>query len=419
MKARELAFQFLKDICIQKKYSNLLLRNELDKAQQKDKGLITQIVYGTLQNYRLCRYQWTSYVRNMPDIEVCILLDMSVYQLLYMDKVPAYAIINESVDIAKKRIHQDYGRLVNALLHKVNDHKEIAISGTKEEVLAIQTSHPLWLVNMWSAQYGYETSAKICLSNMETKPNAARVNTNKIDKARIMKEDALFIEGNISEDALIYQGSSLAQTSYYKDGFLSIQDEASQLVGRFVGPLQGESILDVCSAPGSKACHMAELMKNEGKVIAGDIYEHRVELIKEGAIRLGLDIVEAIVMDATQLNEIGDTCFDRVLCDVPCSGYGVLARKSDIKYHMQSGDMDTLIPLQQQILEKSSSHVKENGYLVYSTCTLNKKENEKQIEKFLKGHEDFELVQQETIFPYTYHSDGFFMAKMKKIKKNS
>lgn len=414
MNARELAFQLLKEICIKKKYSNLVLRSELDRADPKDKGFVTQVVYGTLQNYRLCRYQWEPFVKRMPDDEVCVLLDMSVYQLLFMEKAPAYAIINEMVNITKKRIHAKYGNLVNAVLHKVEKQQERELTGSPEEQLAIATSHPLWLVNMWKAQYGYETAEQICHSNMETKPNAARVNTWKMSRDELLEKDHDFKKGSLSEDAVLYQGSSIFATSYYKDGLISIQDEASQLVARMMDPVPGEHVLDVCSAPGTKSMHMAELMKNEGRIVCGDIHEHRVELIKQGAQRLGLTNIEALVMDATKLDEIGEELFDRVLCDVPCSGYGVLARKSDIKYHMDSSDMDTLIPLQQEILQISSKHVKDGGILVYSTCTLNKKENEKQVEKFLKDHEEFTLVDQKTIFPFTYHTDGFFLAKMMK-----
>ena len=159
---------------------------------------------------------------------------------------------------------------------------------------------------------------------------------------------------------------------------------------------------------------MAELMHDEGSIVCGDIHPHRVELIAQGAQRLGIHILKPMTMDACELVELHEETFDRVLSDVPCSGYGVLARKSDIKYHMVSSDMDTLIPLQQQILETSSKHVKDGGILVYSTCTLNKKENEKQVESFLKKHEEFELLQQRTIFPFEYESDGFFIAKMRK-----
>lgn len=413
MNAREIGFDLLKEICVHKKYSNLLLRNELERAKDKDKGFITQLVYGTLQNYRYVRFLWERYVSKLPDIDVCILLDMSVYQMLYMDKVPSYAIINEAVSIAKKQINQKYGTLVNAVLHKVEGAKEIAISGSPEEILGIQTSHPTWLVSMWSAQYGFAIAKQICESNMENKASVARVNTLKTSVDELL-EHACFTKAHISQDALIYQGTSLASSSYYQEGLVSIQDEASQLVAFMVDPQPKERILDVCSAPGTKSTHMAQLMQNEGEIVCGDIHPHRVELIAQGAQRLGITILKPVVQDATMLDELEEESFDRVLCDVPCSGYGVLARKSDIKYHMDSSDMDTLIPLQQLILERASKMVKQGGVLVYSTCTLNKKENEKQIVKFLKNNSAYELLNEQTIFPFAYHSDGFYMAKMKK-----
>lgn len=413
MNAREIAFSMLKDICLHNTYSNLLLRKELNKAKEQDKGLITQIVYGTLQNYRLCRYQWEDLVKKLPSDDICVLLDMSIYQLFYMDKVPAYAIINEAVEITKKSIHPKMAKMVNAVLHQAERRKEREVIGNEVKMLAIKTSHPEWIVSMWKAQYGMDVAEKICYANMETKPNAARVNTWKTSKEKLLAQDERFHEGYMSKDALLYDGS-IAETSSYEQGLISIQDEASQLIARIVEPQPDEEILDVCSAPGTKANHMAELMQNKGHIVCGDLHPHRVELIREGAKRLGITIMEPMVMDATELAEIKGQMFDRVLCDVPCSGYGVLARKSDIKYHMKSEDMDTLIPIQKKILSKSAEHVKPNGILVYSTCTLNKKENEKQIQAFLKEHDDFMLVEERTIFPFEAHSDGFYMAKLQR-----
>ena len=344
-------------------------------------------------------------MKKLPSDEVCVLLDMSVYQLFYMDKLPAYAIINDAVEITKKQIHGNMAKLVNAVLHAVQRRGKREITGKEEEALAIRTSHPTWLVQMWKAQYGWDNAQKICEADMETKPNAARVNTWKITRDELMKQDSSFQKGYLSEDALLYD-ASLAATPWYAQGLLSIQDEASQLIARIVDPQKGEQILDVCSAPGTKANHMAELMQNDGSIVCGDIHEHRVELIREGAARLGITILKPQVMDATELKEVEGILFDRVLCDVPCSGYGVLARKSD---------MDTLIPIQKAILAKSAEHVKEHGILVYSTCTLNKKENEKQVQAFLKEHENFTLIEERTIFPYTAHTDGFYMAKLQRI----
>lgn len=414
MNARRLAFTLLKQICIEQKYSNLLLRNELNKADKKDKGLITQIVYGTLQNYRYCRYQWVPLVHKLPSVECCILLDMSVYQFLCMDKLPSYAIINEAVNIAKSTMSSAYTGLINAVLHKIEKQGERLIEGSAEHILAVRTSHPDWLIAMWKSQYGFETTEKICWSNMDTKAQCVRVNTLKTSKEQLL-ENPLYTNANIAVDALMYHGESLVQTDAYQQGLLSIQDESSQLVSEMLQPQPQECILDVCSAPGTKACHIAQMMNNEGYILCGDIHPHRVALIEEGATRLGIDIMEARVMDASTLEGVEDHSFDRVLCDVPCSGYGVLSRKSDIKYHMNSEDMDTLIPLQQSILVCASKKLKTGGILVYSTCTLNKKENEKQVECFLKNNPNFEKLEEQTIFPFFYDSDGFYMAKLKRI----
>ena len=201
MNARGIAYTMLRDICLHKTYSNLLLRKGLNQAKPQDKGLITQIVYGTLQNYRLCRYQWEDCVKKLPSDEVCVLLDMSVYQLFYMDKLPAYAIINDAVEITKKQIHGNMAKLVNAVLHAVQRRGKREITGKEEEALAIRTSHPTWLVQMWKAQYGWDNAQKICEADMETKPNAARVNTWKITRDELMKQDSSFQKGYLSEDA--------------------------------------------------------------------------------------------------------------------------------------------------------------------------------------------------------------------------
>lgn len=414
MNLREKAWNLLCDICIDHQYSNLLLRHELQHYEALDRALITHIIYGTLQQHQMVRFQWKTLVKKQPPEELSILLDMSVYQLFFMDKLPDYAIVNEAVNIAKK-MNVKFANMVNAILHNVIRQGLKQPSGTEEEILSIVTSHPLWLIHMWNAQYGKEVCKRICEDNMKTHASAARVNTLKITKAEILKQDENFEEGVIAKDALRFHGSSIANTSLYQEGLIAIQDEASQLVAEILDAKPEEHILDVCSAPGTKTTHIAQTMQNKGSIIAGDIHEHRIKLVQEGAKRLGIEIIEARVMDALELNGLIESSFDRVLCDVPCSGYGVLGRKSDIKYHMQSNDMDTLIPLQYRILCKACTMVKSNGILMYSTCTLNKKENEKQIEKFLKEHEEFELIEERTIFPYEYDCDGFYIAKLQKL----
>lgn len=416
MNVRKKIWELLCEICIKGQYSNLLLRNQMNDYSSQDKALITHIVYGTLQNYRMVRFQWEHFTKKQPPEELCVLLDMSVYQLFFMEKMPAYAVVNEAVEIAKG-FQASYAKMVNAVLHNVLRQGLQEPNGSEDEILSVRTSHPIWLIHMWNAQYGKDICRKICETNMQTHLPVARANTLKTTAEELMVMDDHFKKGRFVESALRYHSGNLASTTYYQDGLLAIQDEASQMVSLLLDPQPDEIILDVCSAPGTKATHMAQLMQNKGKIIAGDIHEHRVKLITEGAQRLGISILDARVMDALELPGLQSESYDRVLCDVPCSGYGVLGRKSDIKYHMQSSDMDTLIPLQQQILEKASTMVKPLGTLMYSTCTLNKKENEKQIEQFLKAHPQFTLLKEVTIFPFQYECDGFYMAKLQRNKR--
>lgn len=415
MKARQAAFNILKDICLEKRYINLALKEDLDNFSEVDKGLITNIVYGTLQHYRYVRYMWEQYPETIPREEIGILIDMSVYQLLFLDKVPDYAVVNEAVDIAMNIYEGKYGKFVNAILHNVIRNGKRIISGSEVERKAIETSMPTWIVKMWTKQYGQEISFKICDSLNRIPDQVARVNTLKITKEEVKELNPGFVDARVSPDGLIYTNGNIAHTDEFKKGYVTIQDESAQLVTHFLDPKPGEVILDMCAAPGSKTCHIGSLMKNQGELYALDIHEHRVELIKYNARRMGIIMVDALVKDATKLEDtFKENCFDRILLDGPCSGYGVIARKSDIKYHMKSEDMDSCIQMQRKLLESATKYLKPNGILVYSTCTLNKKENEKQIEMFLKVHPEFTLLEERTIFPYEYNSDGFYMAKLTK-----
>ena len=419
MKARNFAYEALCQICIHKTYSNLYLRKELHRVDDEEQNFATQLVYGTLQNARYCRYQWIDLAKSMPKEEIAILLDMSIFQICFLDRLPDYAVVNEMVELAKKNHGKKVGAFVNAVLHSVLKRHLRSLPDDEVERLAIETSHPTWLIRMWNAQYGFETCQKIAHSNMITRRMCVRYNCMKTSAEELMQNDSAFTKGSACPSSLYYDDAkNLLTSKYYQEGFVSIQDEASQMVAFFVDPKPNEKILDVCSAPGTKTCHMAERMHDQGSILCGDIHAHRVALIKEGAKRLGLSCIEARVMDATILDGLDEESFDRVLCDVPCSGYGVLGRKSDIKYHMKSEDMDAIIPIQKAILQKASMMVKKGGILVYSTCTLNKKENEKQVEKFLKENTDFSLVDERCVFPFEFGSDGFYMAKLKKAEAN-
>ncbi len=415
MKAREKAHKLLCEIILNKQYSNLILRKELNEFDQQDKNFITNIVYGTMQNYLYVRYLWENYVEKSIAKDIAILMDMSIYQIEFMDKVPTYAVVNEAVEIASQLHKGKYKSMVNAMLRRFMREEKRVVEGDELTQLSILTSHPLWLVKMWNKQYGYEVTKKICYDNQEVPTLACRVNTLKSSKSELLINKK-FREGYLSKDALLYEGGNIADTKEFLEGLITIQDESSQCVALMVDPKENERVLDVCAAPGTKTTHMAQLMKNTGEIIACDIHEHRVELIHNSIKRMGLNCIHPQQLDGTLAHESFEAeSFDRILVDAPCSGYGVLKRKNDIKVHMEPSDMDEIIPLQASILESVSSLVKKEGILVYSTCTLNKKENEKQVEKFLKNHEEYTLLEMRTIFPYEYHSDGFFMAKFKKV----
>lgn len=412
MNERKVAYECLKSIRIDHTYSNLCLRTKLAQAEVQQRPYITQIVYGTLENYRYVRWCWEGFVNQLPKEDVCILLDMAVYELLWMKTKP-YALINETVQMAK-RLAASYAGMVNAVLRRVSEQGRRLLPENEKEALAIRTSHPLWLIQMWTAQYGEAICKKICEGNLKPRKSVGRVNTLKITRDELCKIDSQFQPSETHEDAVIYEKGNIAHTTWFQEGYVSIQDEASQMIAPLLDPKPSQCVLDVCSAPGTKACHIAQLMHDTGEILCGDIHPHRVTLIEEGARRLGIRSIHARCMDATVLDGLEPASFDRVLCDVPCSGYGTLARKSDIKVHMQSSDMDTLIPLQREILECASTMVKDGGILVYSTCTLNKKENEKQVTYFLQKHPDYVLEEAHTIFPFTFDCDGFYMAKLRK-----
>lgn len=393
---RKWIWKALDEVVNKKVYSNLYLRNHLQEVDEKDRALATRIFYGTIQNYRYCKECWSKYVKNKLHPKMDVLLTMSTYQLLFLDKVPSYAIVNDAVNIAKK-INVKYAGLTNAVLHKVK--------AIETDNVALKYSLPDWLYKMWVSQYGQEKALVMASASVNILPMYVRRNTLRTREADFDLEPFVCVQ----DPLYIYTGNDYFHHDYYQKGYMSAQDEGSFAIVKFVDPKENERILDCCAAPGTKTMAMAERMHNQGYIDSYDLHAHRKELIESDAKRLGIDIVHAGVQDATTFKS--SVLYDRILCDVPCSGYGVLSRKPDIKLHMVPEDMDSLIPLQYSILNNVCQYVKVGGVLVYSTCTMNKKENEKQIEKFLKTHEEFSLVDEKTIFSDT-RQDGFYMAKL-------
>lgn len=414
--ARIHAYRILNQYFEDESFLNIALNEKLKKSELKreDKDLCTTIVYGTIQNLLAIQYQLQPYIKGKRvKKKIKTLLYLSLYQLMYLDKIPEYAVINEAVNIAKKQGYQT-SKFVNAVLRNFVRNERRSLEGLDElERISIETSHPLWMVKMFNKQYGLEKTKKICLEDNTPPTRSGRVNTLKASKEELLKEGC-FKEGTLSKDTLLYDKGNLALTSYFKEGKVTIQDESSQLVARLLDPQKTDYVLDMCSAPGSKTTHLSALMENQGKIEAYDLYEHKVKLVEYNLRRLGVKNVHIQAGDSTKLKEVyPEKTFDRILLDAPCSGFGVLKRKPEIKYH-DSSIMDGLVSLQALLLENAYYLLKNDGTMVYSTCTINKKENELMIQKFIEKHPDMEVVKQRTILNYEYHTDGFFMCKMKK-----
>lgn len=393
---RKWLWKALDEVVNKEVYSNLYLRNHLHEVNEKDRALATRIFYGTIQNYRYCRACWSKFVKNKVNDKMDVLLTMSTYQLLFLDKVPSYAIVNDAVNIAKK-INVKYAGLTNAVLHKVK-HIE-----TKD--VALKYSLPDWLYKMWVSQYGQEQALIMAKASVNILPLYVRRNLLKTTMEDFSSSEFICVK----DPLYIYTQNDYFHHPYYQKGYMGAQDEGSFVIAKFVDPKENERILDCCAAPGTKTMAMAEMMYNKGHIDSFDLHAHRKDLIDSDAKRLGIDIVYAGVQDATKFKS--SVLYDRILCDVPCSGYGVLSRKPDIKLRMLPEDMDTLIPLQYAILNNVCQYVKKGGIIVYSTCTMNKKENEKQIQRFLKEHDMFSLVDEVNIFSDS-KQDGFYMAKL-------
>ncbi|MBR2546186.1 MAG: 16S rRNA (cytosine(967)-C(5))-methyltransferase RsmB [Erysipelotrichaceae bacterium] len=409
---RKKAFEILKDVMLHNEYASLNMRYGGYDLNEKDQGLLTQIVYGTIRNYRYVRYQWELYVdRKVPD-EIAVLLDGATYQLILLDKLPAYAVVNETVAIAKDE-YPNYAGFVNAVLRRIADKGAQAIKGDDEvDKFAIETSHPTWLVRMWNAQYGEEICDSICWENLKDGRVELAVNTLLTTADKLLEDERFHrtAEGN----ALIYDGNIFA-SEYFKNNLVYVQSESSQQAVEILDPKPKERILDMCRAPGTKTVQIAMKTGNDANIYSIDVYPQRVELIENALKKYGITCVTTMCEDSRTLHtKIPLYYYDKVLLDAPCSGLGTLKHKPEIKMSIKPEDIDEIVRLQSQLLDSAALMVKAGGCLVYSTCTLNTKENEKQIRMFLSQHTQFELVEEKTIIPDGTHYDGFYISKLRK-----
>lgn len=437
---RELALDGLIQVEKSGAYSNLLLNNLIEKnnIDKKDVGLLTEIVYGTIQRRDTLDYYLQPFLRKKVEPWVKVLLRFSLYQMLYLDRVPERAAIHEAVEIAKKRGHKGISGMVNGVLRSIQREGVPSLDEIKneEQRLAIATSHPEWLVKEWINEYGIDTAQKMCEVNLLPPVPTARVNVSKTSVEEMLQTlEAEGIEakrGDLAEDAIQIEKGNVAHTEAFKNGLLSIQDESSMLVARALSPEIGDTILDSCAAPGGKTAHIAERLQGTGKVVSLDLHPHKVRLIEQQAKRLQLENVEAKALDARKVQEQFEAeSFDKILVDAPCSGFGVIRRKPDIKLGKNKEDSERLATIQLSILEKVAPLLKKGGRLVYSTCTIEKVENEQVLEQFLQSHPEFERDMSMTerlpnkvapyvqngevqILPHYFATDGFYIACLRK-----
>ncbi|MBR2489288.1 MAG: 16S rRNA (cytosine(967)-C(5))-methyltransferase RsmB [Clostridia bacterium] len=414
---RKLAVSALLKIEKDNAYSNITLAAFLKEAEfsPQDKALFSALVYGVLDrkitlDYVLSKYMKTPLKKTAPF--TLAVLRTALFQIMFMDKIPESAAVNEAVKIIKKSKESRNAGFVNAVLRGVLREGFSLPEGDTAGNLSIKYSCPLWICESFCRDYGIDTAKKILEESLKTPPLSIRVNNIKTD-AESLKQEFLnakidFEKGGNDNCLVIKGGMDISQNDLYKKGLFYAQDEASQRAVGVLSPKKGERVLDMCAAPGGKSFTMAGLMQNEGEIIACDLYEKRAGLIAEGAKRLGLSIIKTAVADATVFDKsLGE--FDGILCDVPCSGLGVLRRKPDIKYKPEC-DFRELEEIQYSILCNARKYLKKGGRILYSTCTLRQEENENLVIRFQKEYNTFRKVYEHTFMPHIDGTDGFYCA---------
>jgi 16S rRNA (cytosine967-C5)-methyltransferase len=392
------------------------------------------------------RLDWIiQHFANIPleKIESAILntLRLGLYQIFFLTKTPASAAVNESVELAKKVRGKGGGGFVNAILRSAIREKEtIPYPDMRQDPtlhVAVTQSHPLWLVQRWIEELGVEETVKICAANNRIPALTLRTNTLKIRREdlieKLTEKELISAPTPFSDDGILLKnGPPTSELPFLKEGLFVIQDEASQLITHVLDPKPGEKVLDACAAPGGKTTHIAQKMENLGEIYAFDLRQEKLKQIEEGCKRQGIKIVRTTTGDAVDnLAVPGEIKFDRVLADVPCSGFGTLRRNPDLKWRREKEDLKRLSQLQLSILNNLSGYVSGGGVLVYSTCTVFHEENEDVVETFLSEHRTFKLDSLLEVLPEKCHFfikrgyfktfppedelDGFFAARLRKI----
>lgn len=435
---REIALDTLNEVFYKDAYSNIILNHKLNSSglEERDKALATEIVYGTI------KYKYTidkildSFLKsgtNKLDKQILNILRIGVYQIKYLDRIPDFAAVNECVELAKKKSIK-FSKLVNGVLRNFIRNKDLKIEFKNDiKRLSFEYSFPEWMVELFVKQYDKEIAERILMGLNSVPPNTVRVNNLKTnyDEAweNLERNEYNIQEGKVCPEAIqIIKGRSIEKNPFFREGYITVQDESAMLVAPSMELKDNMVVLDLCSAPGGKTTHIAEIMNNTGTIHAFDIHTNKLTLIKQNVERLGITNIKLDTMDASILNKDLLNKADRVLIDVPCSGLGIIRKKPEIKWNKTYKDLRSLVPIQKNIMKNAAQYVKPGGVILYSTCTLNKEENEKNIKWFLENFKEFKIeplfygnidnmIYNEmgtvTILPDD-NMDGFFIAKLRK-----
>ena len=429
---RELALGVLMEVTKEGGYSHVVLRSVLEKHQyleKKERAFLTRLSEGTIQrmielDYIIDRFSSVKVNKMKPVIRN--ILRMAVYQMKYMDSVPVSAACNEAVKLARKKGFSSLSGFVNGVLRSIGKNLD-SVEYPQEtenpiEAVCVRCSMPEWIVRQWAEDYGIQRAGEIAETFLQDAPLTIRTNLLKITPEELKKR--LTAEGVTAEavDTSLYPGLTYAfaisgfdyldALPSFQEGLFYVQDISSMLAVEMTGVKAGSYVIDVCGAPGGKSIHLAEKMKGTGMVEARDLTEYKTAVIEENIARQKLTNVRAVCRDATIFYEEDVEKADVVMADLPCSGLGVLRKKTDIKYKMSREQQMELVQLQRRILDTIFPYVKQGGVLLYSTCTIHSGENEENVRWFLKRHPEFTLVEMRQIFPGQRLGDGFFIAKL-------
>lgn len=441
--SRYLAVEVLEKIEQEDAYSNLLLREVINNHElsKEEANLLTELVYGVLQRRMLLDYQLEPFLKKQKKISHWVrqLLRVSLYQMEFLDRIPDHAILNEAANIARVRGHRGIVGFVNGVLRNIQ-RKGVRQPTQLQPInkrLSIQYSLPQWLIDEFINLHGKKEAEEFAESFSQRPKLSLRVNLNRISREAAINElREEGFEGSksmVSPYGIIVEKGVPVNSRLFKEGYLAVQDESSMLVAPALKVKPSHYVLDACAAPGGKTMHIAtNFLEQEkgGKVVALDVHDHKVHLIKENAKRLGVEeVVEAKRLDARQvLDQFEPETFDRVLVDAPCSGLGLMRRRPEIRYNKTKKDILSLQKLQLEILNEASKTLKSGGELIYSTCTITEEENQEVVRQFLEQNKQFfrkkvELAENElqvsedgslTIYPHQFDTDGFFICRLKK-----